>query len=93
MDDEKVHCEEENQIQDKCGKEKTAEECIHDFEEFMYKFRFVDFLPPRENDGDDGRDPLWVRFPPERRYNIDQVAIHNAPSVQCRQRRQSPWVV
>ena len=58
----------------KCGKEKTAEECVQDFEEFMYKLRF-DFLPPREDDGDDGRDPLWGRFPPEKRYNMDQVPL------------------
>ena len=58
----------------KCGKEKTAEECIQDFEEFMHKLRF-DFLPPREDDGDDGRGPLWGRFPPERRYSMDQVPL------------------
>ena len=58
----------------KCGKEKTAEECITEFEDFMYKLRF-DFLPPREDDGADGRDALWGRFPPERRYNMDQVPL------------------
>ena len=39
----------------KCGKEKTAEECITEFEDFMYKLRF-NFLPPCEDDGADGGD-------------------------------------
>ena len=58
----------------KCGKEKTAEESIPEFEGFMEKLRF-DFLQPREDDGNDGRDPLWGRFPPARRYNMDQVPL------------------
>ena len=58
----------------KCGKEKTAEECITEFENFMHTLRF-DFLPPREDDGYDGMDPLWGRFPPELRYNMDQVPL------------------
>lgn len=58
----------------KCGKERTAEECIKDFEEFLYKMRF-DFLDPIEEDGASGRDPLWGRFPPSRRYNMDQSPL------------------
>ena len=51
----------------KCGKEKTAEESIPEFEEFMEKLRF-DFLQPRQGG-------LWGRFPPARRYNMDQVPL------------------
>ena len=58
----------------KCGKEKTAEECIPEFEQFMSTLRF-DFLPPREDGGAAERDPLWGRFPPELRYNMDQVPL------------------
>ena len=58
----------------KCGKERTAEECIKDFEEFLYKMRF-DFLVPIEEDGASGRDPLWGRFLPSRRYNMDQSPL------------------
>jgi len=60
--------------QRKCEKEKTAAECITEFESFMHALRF-DFLPPCEDDGDDERDALWGRFPPERRYNMDQVPL------------------
>mmetsp|Transcript_15361 Transcript_15361/g.28931 ORF Transcript_15361/g.28931 Transcript_15361/m.28931 type:complete len:660 (+) Transcript_15361:59-2038(+) len=59
----------------KCGKEKTAEDCIEDFEKFMKLLRF-ELLAPNENIG--GRHdnhPLWGRFPPERRYNMDQVPL------------------
>ena len=43
----------------KYGKEKTAKESIPpDFLEFMEKLRF-NFLQPREDDGNDARDPLW----------------------------------
>ena len=46
----------------------------------MYKLRF-DFLSPREDDGDDGgRNPLWGRFPPESRYNMDQVPLSSVVS-------------
>ena len=48
----------------KCGKEKTAEECIPEFEQHLAKVRF-DFLQPREEDGGAGRDSIWGRFPPE----------------------------
>jgi len=56
-------------------KEKTADECISVFEDFLEKLRF-DFLCPSEDDGPDARDPLWGRFPPHRRYkNMDQVPL------------------
>ena len=42
----------------KCGKEKTSEESIPDFLEFMENLRF-NCLQPREDDGNDARDPLW----------------------------------
>ena len=58
----------------KCGKEKTAQECIPEFEKFLEKVCF-NFLEPKENDSKDCRDPLWGRFPPERRYNFDQVPL------------------
>ena len=58
----------------KCGKEKTTEECITEFETFIYKLR-VDFLPPREDDVYDGRDPLLGRFPTKQQYNMDQVPL------------------
>ena len=40
----------------------------------MRKLRF-DLLLPREEDSADGRDPLWSRFLPERRYSIGQVPL------------------
>jgi hypothetical protein len=58
----------------KCGKERTAEECVADFEKFLTYVRFS-VLPPREGDGAESRCPLWGRFPPERRYNMDQVPL------------------
>ena len=57
-----------------CGKEKTAEECVPEFEKLFLKLRFH-FLDPKEGDLDSARDPLWGRFPPERRYNMDQVPL------------------
>lgn len=42
----------------KCGKENNAEDYVQYFERFMRKLRFY-FLPPREEDSTDGRDPLW----------------------------------
>ena len=58
----------------KCGKEISAQECVPAIELFLTNIRF-NFLLPRENDGADGRDPLWGRFLPERRYNMDQVPL------------------
>ena len=58
----------------KCGKEETAQEIIPVFEEFLHKLRFG-FLRPIEDDGADGRHPLWCRLPLEFRYNIDQVPL------------------
>ena len=59
----------------KCGKKKTAEECITEFEQFMSTLRF-DFFPPRENSRRaEERDPLWGRFTPESWYNMDQVPL------------------
>ena len=46
----------------KCGKERTAEDCIVNFEEFINKVQFY-FLQPTEDDGDDSRDTLWGRLP------------------------------
>ena len=58
----------------KCGKEKTAEECVEAFEDFLERVRF-DFLNPRDGDGDLMRESIWGRFPPELRYNMDQVPL------------------
>ena len=58
----------------KCGKEQTAEECIGGFEGFLNKVQF-NFLQPARDDGVDGREPLWGRFPLEKRYNMDQVHL------------------
>ena len=58
----------------KCGKEKTAQECIKDFEEFLEKLRF-EFLHPKEDDGEDCMNEIRGRFPPESRYNFDQVPL------------------
>jgi hypothetical protein len=44
----------------KCGKEKTAEECVPEFEKFLVKLRF-DFLDPKEGDLDSARDPGFHR--------------------------------
>ena len=46
----------------KCGKERTAEDCIVNFEEFINKVQIY-FLQPTEDDGDDSRDTLWGRLP------------------------------
>ena len=56
----------------KNGKEKTEEECVAMFEDFLYKLRF-NFLPSDEEDN--SRHPLYGRFPPSRRYNMDQVPL------------------
>ena len=56
----------------KNDKEKTAEECIADFEHFLYKLRF-EYLQPRP--GDTETDELYGRFPPHLRYNMDQVPL------------------
>ena len=45
------------------------------FEEFLHKLRF-DFLQHIEDGGADGRHVLWDRFPPEFRYNMDQVPLN-----------------
>ena len=50
----------------RCGKEKTAEEYVDLFENFLEKVRF-DFLSPRDGEEESEMDPLWGRFPPERR--------------------------
>ena len=42
------------------------------FEDFLYKLRF-NFLQPDENDN--SRHSLYGRFPPSRRYNMDQVPL------------------
>ena len=60
--------------QRKCGKEKTAEECIAEYEQFLAKLRF-EFLPPRMEDPEELRGSLWGRFPPQNRYNMDQVPL------------------
>jgi len=54
----------------KSGKSKSANEHIPKFEEFLARLRFQ-ILPPR----DPGQNchPIWGRFPPELRYNMDQV--------------------
>ena len=48
----------------KCGKEKTAKDCIVDFQNFLEKLRF-EFLPPREEDSDKMSESIWGRFPPQ----------------------------
>lgn len=58
----------------KCGKEKTAQECVTEFEAFLHKLRFQ-FLKPREEDEDAVKTSIWGRFPPECRYNMDQVPL------------------
>ena len=61
--DEKVHCEEEKKFRKrKRGTEKTVEECVQGFGQFMRKLRF-DFLLIREEDSANRRDPLWGTFP------------------------------
>jgi hypothetical protein len=42
--------------------------------EFHAKLRFV-FLPQREGVNDEFFDNVWGRFPPEMRYNMDQVPL------------------
>ena len=44
------------------------------FEEFLHKLQF-DFLQPIEYGGADGIHIIWGRFPPECRYNMDQVPL------------------
>ena len=44
------------------------------FEEFLHKLRF-DFLQHIEYDGAYVRHPIWGRFPPECRYNMDQFQL------------------
>ena len=56
----------------KCGKERTAEECVSEFEDFLYKVQF-EYIQQKEGDGDDGRDALYKQLPPKRCYNMDQV--------------------
>jgi hypothetical protein len=58
----------------KNGKEKTAEECVGDFEKFLEKLRF-DFLAPRDDSPAEDFESIWGRFPPELRYNMDQVPL------------------
>ena len=53
---------------------KTAHESIPVFEELLHKLVFGLFQPI-EDDGADGRHPLWCRLPPEFRYNMDQVPL------------------
>ena len=57
----------------KCGKEKTASECIPELKKFIAVLRF-ELLKPKDDDVDPA-DPLWGRFPPNRRYNMDQVPL------------------
>jgi hypothetical protein len=59
----------------KCGKEQTVEECVADFEKFLTYVCLFSVLPSREEDGAESRCPLWGRFPPERRYNMDQMHL------------------
>ena len=58
----------------KCGKKQTAEECVADFEKFLSYICFS-VLSPRDEDGAEARCPLWGQFPPECRYNMDQVPL------------------
>ena len=58
----------------KCGKYQTAEAFIGDFEEFLKKVQF-DFIQTTEDDVDDGRDPMWGRFPLDRCYNMYRVPL------------------
>ena len=58
----------------KNGKEKTAEECVAEFEIFLEKLRF-DFLAPRDDSPSVDHETIWGRFPPELRYNMDQVPL------------------
>ena len=62
----------------KCGKEKTSEESIPDFLEFMENLRF-NCLQPREDDGNDGRDPLGGGVPPVSRPDKpnEHVPLHS----------------
>ena len=55
----------------KCGKEKTAQEFIPEFEAFLARLRF-DFLKPIQHESNPS---IWGRFPPEKRYNMDQVPL------------------
>ena len=54
----------------KSGKSKSPNEHIPKFEDFLARLRFQ-ILPPRNPD--QNCHPIWGRFPPELRYNMDQV--------------------
>ena len=55
----------------KSGKKFSANEHISKYIDFLQRLRFK-LLVPLPNDTS---DTIWVRFPPSRRYNMDQVPL------------------
>ena len=53
-------------------KRKLLKSALAIFDKFLNKIRFY-FLQSTEDDGADGRDPLWGRFPLEQHYKKYQV--------------------
>jgi hypothetical protein len=58
-----------------CSKQHTPQEQVHDFEKFLFYLRFNALQPNEEEEHNQGIDPLWGCFPPECRYNMDQVPL------------------
>ena len=55
----------------KCGKNKSANSHIPKFLEFLQRLRFNIIVPLPE----DTSESIWGRFPPSKRYNLDQVPL------------------
>ena len=56
----------------KSGKEHTVEELLPAYKKFLTFLRFRAIVP---SETDSERHELWGRFPPDRRYNFDQVPL------------------